>query len=159
MATDILLVSDFEQFKGEASRHGQKNAIDVQSFTFGASRISQYGGHSERRAPAFTTLDVTAAVDTGTARLLSIFSTNEEIPEIALMQFRAGGDDDVVLWKMTMRNALVDSVKFSGGEGASPAICSFSLSYRKVDFEALPQSGAGQQGASVFVAIDLTVAK
>lgn len=158
MATDILLVSDFEQFKGEASRHGQTDAIDVQSFTFGASRTSQYGGHSERRAAAFTTLDVTAAVDTGTARLLSIFSTNAEIPEIALMQFRAGGDDDVVLWKMTMYKALVDSMTFSGGEGTSPAICSFRLSYRSLEFEALPQGGTGQQGASVLVAIDLTAA-
>lgn len=159
MATDILLVSEFEQFKGEANRHGQTNAIDVQSFTFSTSRTSEYGGHSERRAPALTTLDVTAAVDTGTARMLSIFSTNAEIPEIALMQFRAGGDDDVVLWKMTMYKALVDSMTFSGGEGASPAICSFSLSYRKVEFEALPQGGAGQQGASVLVAMDTTAVK
>ena len=64
--------------------------------------------------------------------------------------------EDVELWKLTMHEAVVSSMSFSDGEGANPAICSFSLSYRRGEFEAEPQSATGQAGGAVVAMYDLS---
>jgi len=154
MASDILLVSKNGDFKGEASRHGEDRAIDVHSFSFGVTRVSQ----STSRllgAPAISSVNLVTRFDTGAAQLLALMIYNKEIEEATLIQYRAGGFEVVKLWSLTMKNVLIESMSFSGAGDDLP-LCTFSLIYKKGTVEAMPQSEKGQAIDPMLVDYDVS---
>lgn len=152
MSTDILMVS--KDFKGEAKRHGQDNAIEVQAYSLGASRPP---GGSSRLAPtsAFTTINLTTVMDAGVAQLMAMAIAGFEMKQVDIMQFRAGGSDDVMLWGLTLKKVLVDSFSIAGGGDGLPTV-NIELSYRTVSALYMPQSVTGLAVDPIMFEFDLS---
>lgn len=152
MSTDILMVS--KDFKGEAKRHGQDNAIAVLAYSLGAARPP---GGSSRPAPttAFTTINLTTVMDAGVAQLMAMAVRGIEMKQVDIMQFRAGGDDDVMLWSLTLKEVLVDSFSIAGGGDGLPTV-NIELSFRTISAQYMPQSVAGLAVDPVMFEFDLS---
>jgi type VI protein secretion system component Hcp len=151
--SDVLMVSD--SFKGETNRHGQADAIDVQSVSFGASR-QKSGAARPTAAASFTSIFLTTPFDSGAAELFAIAAVGRIMDEVVVMQFRAGGpSDDTMIWSLTMSDVLVASFNLSGGGDALP-VTSIELSYRKGDLLYMPQNVSGGSVDPILFSFDLS---
>lgn len=151
MSIDVLMVS--ESFTGEASRHGQQDAIELLSYSFSADRAA--GGIARTtQAAAYSSVNVMATLDQGIAELFAMFAGNRQMDEVVIMQFRAGGDDDVLIWSLTMTDVLVESFSFAGSEGLP--VANLTLKYRKGQVLYMPQAAAGLAVDPVIFEFDMT---
>jgi type VI secretion system secreted protein Hcp len=141
--------------KGEASDAKHKDEIEVLAWSWGME-----GNFIQGQAAGRTNvheLKVTKLVDSGTTALMSCLRNNEVINKAVLSVRKAGGQDPVEYFKITVEKAHITSlIAQSGGEDDPARLTEqLSISFGKVSVEYVPQGADGVRRGGMTFETDL----
>ena len=159
MASDYLL--ELDGIKGESSDSKHKEAIEIESFSWGVTQptaSSSTGGGGAGKV-VFQDIHFTTKLSSASPQLFLTCATGEHIKKAVLFLRKAGGDQQEY-YKVTLEDILVSSYQQggSGGDGSVPTD-SFSLDFAKIDLDYSPQRQDGSLGGSFKAGYDLKVNK
>lgn len=137
--------------KGESQDQVHKDEIDVLNWSWGMEGNYLHG----QATPKATVheLKITKRVDRATTALMASLRNNELIKKAVLSVRKAGGQDPVEYFKITMENARITSLMTrSGGEGDSPLLTEdVSIAFDRISVEYKSQGADGlYRAASTF---------
>ena len=141
--------------KGEASDAKHKGEIEVLSWSWGME-----GNYIQGQAAGRTNLHelkLTKLVDSATTALMSCLRNNELIKKAVLSVRKAGGQDPVEYFKITVEKAHITALTAQSGDGDDPARLTeqLSISFGKVNVEYIPQGADGVRRGSMTFETDL----
>ena len=151
-ATDMFL--ELEGIKGESQDEQHKDAIDVHSWSWGASRGS---GDKKSASPSepvsIQNLEFTHSIDSASPKLLERLLTGDSIAS-GKLTLRRSGENPVEYLELCMKG--IDVTSFStGGSGEEDRITeSVTLHFNQFRYEYTPQNEEGQPVASIFTSWD-----
>lgn len=153
MASDYIL--EIEGLKGESKDGKFKEAIDVESFSWGASNPTSfgYGGGGGTGKVSFQDIHFTKKVDKASPELFFRCANGEHLTK-AQLHIRKAGTKQQEFYTLILETLAVSSFQ-SGGHGAGGLTESFSLGFAKLTFEYKEQSDTGQQLSQVKRAWDV----
>jgi type VI secretion system secreted protein Hcp len=125
MASDYLL--ELDGIKGESKDRIHRNAIELESWSFGASNP----GASVDGAN-FSEIKFTKHIDKASPHLILRCATGKHIPK-AVLYGRKSSTDTTDYFKVTMEDVLVSSYQV-GADGGDLATDSLSLNFAKIEF-------------------------
>lgn len=154
MADDIHLRLG-SMIKGEDPTGGYEDWIQIHGWSWGATQSGTthegMGGGSGK--VSVMDLTVTKFVDASTHDLIKHVCNGMHIDEAEIVVTKAGGDNPVIYWRMTMRDLLITSYQTSGSKDGLDRVsetvtfnfASFEVTYTKqeMDGSAGPESAAG----------------
>jgi len=125
------------------------NAIDVMSFSFGASNTAVFGsassgGESRAGRADVSHVNIMKVLDKTTPQLFEHCVTGDYITSVELRYFKPMGTKQEVYFKILMQNALVTSIQLSGSNENPTESVSFAFAKIKVSYN--PESGGKLQG-------------
>jgi len=125
------------------------NAIDILSFSFGASQTSVIGAGSsggEARAGCASISDVSImkVVDKVTPLLFDDCVTGNYLKKVDIIYDKPMGDNQEDYFKIHMEDALITSIQLSGSSENPMESISFSCSKIKVSYN--PEEGGSLKG-------------
>jgi type VI secretion system secreted protein Hcp len=153
-SSDFLLKID--GIDGESEQKGHEKAIDVLSWSWGASNsgsmsVGSGGGTGKVNMQDF---HFVMAFNNASPKLMQQCSTGEHIKKAQLFVRKSGGDPkEYMTW--TFHDLLISSYQTGGHGGGDLPTDQVSFNYSKVELEYKPQDAKGQLGASVFGKFDL----
>lgn len=158
-ASDYFL--KFDKIDGESQDAKYKNAIQVESFSWGVSQAGSFdsgGGGGAGRA-AFQDFHFVMKVNKSSPTLMLACATGQHMAEAKLICRKAGGEQSEYL-TITMKDVMVTSFQ-TGGSGGSDVIPmeQISLGYSKVEFEYKEQAAAGTTTSPIKTGYDLKANK
>lgn len=161
MASDFLL--EIDGIKGESEDQKHKDAIEVQSFSWGASNPGSFavGGGGGSGKANFQDLHFTSRVNKASAILAKACATGQHIKKATLI-VRKAGKDAQEYYTVTLEDVLVSSYQSGGMDHAGTTDLptdQFALNYAKIDFEYKPQKPDGSLGAAMVFKYDLKAGK
>jgi len=154
MADDIHLRLGSE-IKGEDPTSGYEDWIQIHGWDWGATQSGTVheGMGSGSGKVSVNDLTVTKFVDASTHDLVKHVCNGKHIDEAELVVMKAGGDNKVAYWRMTMKDLLISSYQTSGAHDGLERIqetvtlnfASFEVTYtrQEADGSAGPESSAG----------------
>ncbi len=146
MAFDAYLKLD--GIKGEATAKGFEGAIEIHSFSWGASNpVTSSGGHGHGAGKvSISSFNVMKKTDNASATLFANCCAGKHIPKATVHLRKAGGEQSEYL-TYTFGDVMVESVQWSGSSGGddTPAE-SLSLAFSKVEIKYLSQDKTGKLG-------------
>ena len=115
----------------------------------GSPTDSASGSATVRRR--YSALRVVRSSDSSSASLMSAFANNEELTEVEVTTYRAGGDsakDALPMFKIHLENARVKSftLMFGGALPNTGAVEIIEFAFRNILIEAAPQTKTGVRG-------------
>jgi type VI secretion system secreted protein Hcp len=125
------------------------NAIDILSFSFGATQTAVIGAGSsggEARAGRANVQDVTImkVVDKVSPLLFDDCVTGNYLTKVDIVYDKPMGDDQQDYYKIHMENALITSIQHSGSSENPMESISFAFSKIKVSYN--PEEGGALKG-------------
>ncbi len=155
MAFDAYL--KLEGIKGEATAKGFETAIEIYSFSWGASNpVTSSGGSGHGAGKvSISSFNLMKKTDCASPTLFTNCCTGKHIPKASVHMRKAGGKQDEYL-TYTFTDVMVESVQWSGSSGGddTPAE-SLSLAFSKVEIKYLSQDAKGTLGKPVIGSWDL----
>lgn len=155
MATDFLL--EIDGIKGESQDSKHKDAIEVDSFSWG---LSNAGSHASGQGGGagkanFQDIHFTASVGKASANLAQFCATGKHITK-AVLFVRKQGEDQQEYYTLTLEDLLVSSYQSGDAAGGTTVPTDqFSLNFAKIKYEYKPQKKDGSLDAPVTMTWDL----
>jgi type VI secretion system secreted protein Hcp len=146
MASDYLL--EIDGIKGESSDKAFKEAIELDSFSWGASNAGSHsaGGGGGAGKVSFQDLHFTTAVNKSSPNLMLFCATGQHIKK-ATLHVRKQGGDQKEYYTLTLEDLLVSSYQSSGHAG--PPTDQFALNFTKITYAYKPQKPDGSLDSAV----------
>ncbi|MDG0794807.1 type VI secretion system tube protein Hcp [Cohnella ginsengisoli] len=127
----ILLTLD--KISGDSTVEGAKGAIDISSFSFGASNAATSpGGGSDIGKPIYSDFNLTKQMDSASIPLLQSLTAGKAIKNGTIAFYNGQGKKPYLTIKL--ENVYVTSDAYSAGADGSRIGESFSLKAKKVTF-------------------------
>lgn len=155
MATDFFL--EIDGVKGESKDHKFKDAIEIDSFSWGATNSGSFAsGHGGGTGVvSFQDIHFTTKVNKSSPLVLLSCATGKHINKAVLHVRKAGGKQEEY-YTVTMSDVLVSSYQSGDAAGGeSIPTDQFALNFAKIKFEYKPQDEKGAVGAAVEGSWDL----
>lgn len=155
MASDYLL--EIDGIKGESSDAKHKEAIIIDSFSWGATQAGSAAGSSAAAGKVvFQDIHFTTRLSSASPQLFLTCATGQHIKKAVLFVRKAGGDQQEY-FKVTMEDILVSSYQQSAAEAQEDDVPldSFSLNFARLLLEYTPQRADGSADAPVKAGYDL----
>jgi type VI secretion system secreted protein Hcp len=129
-ASDYLL--EIEGIKGESSDTAHPNTIEIESFSWGVSNTSTFGGGGGGGAGKvqFQDFSFTMRASKATPKLILACATGQHIKEAKLFVRKSGGDgrrDEYYV--ITLTDVLVSSFQQSGSSGGGDSLPMEQISF------------------------------
>lgn len=158
MATDFLLV--LEGIKGESSDSKLKDAIEIESFSWGCSNSGSHssGGGGGAGKVTFQDLHFTTHVNKSSPLLMLACASGQHIKK-AVLHVRKQGGDQQEYYTITLEDLLVSTYVAGGSEGNGVPSDQFSLNFTKIKFEYKPQKPDGSLDSAQTAGWDVKVNK
>lgn len=159
MPSDYLL--EIDGIKGESQDGKHKEAIEVESFSFGATNDGSFssGGGGGSGKVSFQDIHFTTAVNKASP-LLMLYCANGKHIKKATLFIRKAGEKQLDFMKVTLSDILVSSYQSGGAEGSkSLPVDQFALNFAKIQFEYAPQKADGSLEGPVTGGWDLKKAE
>ncbi len=157
--TDFFL--KIEGVKGESADDKHKEAIDLQSWSWGASNSGGHatGGGGGTGKVAMQDFHFTMEASKASAPLMLACASGEHFKKAELI-IRKAGKDQKEYYKFTFSDCMVSSFQTggSGGSGLIP-IEQVSLNFTKIEMEYKPQKADGTLDAPIKSGWDLKANK
>jgi type VI secretion system secreted protein Hcp len=147
----------FDGIDGESHDAAQRGAIDVLSWSWGASNPGSHagGGGGGAGKVIMTDVTVTKELDKSSPRLMLACARGELIREAVLI-CRDSGDEAVEYLKITFSDILVSSYSVSGsGDGDARPTESISFNFTRIEIEYVPVDAKGTPQEPVRASWDL----
>jgi type VI secretion system secreted protein Hcp len=159
-ATDFFLV--IPEIKGESgdSVFKDKDAMDIQSFSWGLSNAGSMavtGGGGQGRS-SFQDIHFTKDVDKASPSLALKCVTGEPMAKATLHIRKAGGEQKEY-YTVTLEDVMVSSYQGGGSAGNPILIDQFSLNFAKIHWEYKTQNDKGAMVAGGEMKYDLKARK
>jgi type VI secretion system secreted protein Hcp len=155
---DFLLEIKGPDLKGESQDDQFKDSIEISSWSWGGTNVSQHGfGSGGGTGKAHIgDLQLQKFVDKTTPTLFAKMMSGEHFQEAILHVRKTAGEKPIEYLKITMKKVTVTSQQI-GGQGAGNNLIheSFSLGYEEVKTEYTVQNPDGTKGATVQAAWNL----
>ena len=152
-ASDYLLVLD--GVEGESVDPKYRGAIEVQSFSWGASNPSTVGGGGTGKVQ-FQDFHFTKSLDKASPLLALRCASGEHIKSATLIVRRTTATGEpLVYYTITLTDLLVSSVSSGSGAGSSGPAETLSLNFSKIEWSYVPVSADGLPQAPVQAGWDL----
>lgn len=140
----------------------RKKAIDILSFSFGASQTATYGsGASGMEAKAgradFSNLTIMKVLDKTSPLLFDHCATGDIVKKIELFYDKPVKDKQEDYFKITLEDALITSVQLSGSSENPTESVSFA--FQKIEVAYAAENEDGSLGAFVPKGFDLATLK
>lgn len=163
MAFDTYIVFPKGEIKGEATPTGLKDALEIYSFSFGASNPitvgTQSGGASAGKV-SISSFNVMKKTDASSAQMFlnCCNGTHVEAMEVHCRKATGtGGQQDFLVYKFSP--VFIESIQWSGSSGGDDTPTeSVSFAFGKVEVTYKKQDAKGQLSAAGDVSWDLTKA-
>jgi type VI secretion system secreted protein Hcp len=154
MAFDSFLKLD--GIKGEATADKFKDAIDIYSFSWGASNpISHQGPGLGAGKVSISSFNIMKKTDSSSTSLFQACCNGTHIKKGSLHMRKAGGEQ-VEFLKYEFEGMMVESVQWSGSSGGDDTPTeSVSLAFSKVSITYTAQDKEGKAGTPVVASWDL----
>lgn len=138
------------------------NAIDILSFSFGASQTATYqSGSSGKEATAgradVSNVTVMKVLDKTSPALFDHCVTGNILPTVTLLYDKPVGDSQQDYFKIEMTDALITSVQLSGSQ--ENPVESVSFAFQKVVVAYNPQADDGTLAGFIPKGFDMTTLK
>jgi type VI secretion system secreted protein Hcp len=141
----MAIFAKFDKIKGSATEAEHKDQIEIQSFSWGASRsMLMQGSRRESSHPTTTEVHITKHQDVSSNKLLMDLykgTANNKV-EIAFTTMVAGKPEQYLLLKL--ENTAVSSYQLADSDGGSRAMESISLSFTKFSVTTKSIDSAGK---------------
>ena len=151
-AVDYFLKID--GIDGESTDEQHKGAVNVESFSWGASQAGSFatGGGGGAGKVQFQDFHFTANTSKASPKLFLACATGEHIKKAQLFCRKAGGASanggGFEFLKLTLEDVLVSSFNQSGNNGDFPKE-SVSFVFGKIEVQYIPQKSDGTADAAV----------
>ncbi len=161
MPSDYLLVIDGVQGESQDSKH--KGAIEIESFSWGATNSGSfyYGSGGGTGKVSFQDFHFTMKVNKASPNLMVACATGKHLKKVVLYARKstgAGGQQEYVT--ITMEDALVSSYSVGGHNGGdSIPMDQISLNFAKIEYVYKPQDETGKLGADITGKYDIRAQK
>jgi type VI secretion system secreted protein Hcp len=155
VASDYLL--KIEGIKGESNDAKLKEAIEIESFSWGATQTGSFasGGGGGAGKVNFQDIHFTTQVNAASPALAAKCASGEHI-KLAELTVRKAGKEQQDYYKVKLGDVLVSSYQSGGANGASSVPTDqFSLNFAKIEFVYKAQKPDGTLGAAVEFGWDL----
>jgi type VI secretion system secreted protein Hcp len=134
-------------------------AIDILSFSFGASNTSTYGaGASGKEAKAgrvdFSNLTIMKVLDATSSILSQHCWSGDIIPKVILLYDKPVGNAQADYFRIYLQDALITSIQQSGSN--ENPVESVSFAFQKVEVAYKPENDDGTLGGAVPKGFDLS---
>ena len=140
-ASDMFLRID--GVEGESSDERNKGAIDVLSWSWGASNTSGVGGGGTGKV-SVQDLSFTKRLDKSSPQLYLRCANGKHFASAQLVLRRTGADGSSIdYYKVTLTDVLVTSVSAGGSTGDDRPMETISLNYTKIEWEYIPVGADG----------------
>jgi type VI secretion system secreted protein Hcp len=149
VASDYLLKID--GIKGESTDAKHKDAIEIESFSWGATQPGTFssGGGGGAGKVSFQDIHFTTRVSVASPNLMIACATGQHIKE-AVLTVRKAGKEAQEYYSIKLTDNLVSSFQSGGAEGSNALpVDQFSLNFSKIEFEYKSQKPDGSLGAPV----------
>jgi type VI secretion system secreted protein Hcp len=163
MAFDAFLkIEGGPAVKGEATADGMKDAIDIYSFSWGASNpsaLGQGGGMAAGKA-SLSSFNVMKKTDLASGPLFQACCAGQHFDKLTVTLRKAGGDKPVAYLIYEFGEVLVDSIQWSGSAGGDDVPTeSVSFAFSKVKITYSSQSAKGGQASTTGGSWDMRTGK
>jgi len=146
--------------KGEATADKFKEAIDIFSFSWGASNpVSQTGSGFGAGKVSVSSFNVMKKTDSASAPLFNACCNGTHIPKCTVHLRKAGGKQNEYLL-YSFGDVMVESIQWSGSSGGDDTPTeSLSLAFHKVEIKYSPQDDKGGATGGIVGSWDLKAVK
>lgn len=154
MAYDAFIKLD--GIKGEATADKFQGAIDIYSFSWGASNpVSHQGSGFGAGKVSVSSFNIMKKTDSASAPLFNACCTGTHIPKASVHLRKAGGKQNEFLL-YNFGDVMVESIQWSGSSGGDDTPTeSVSLAFHKVEIKYMPQDDKGGAGGGIVASWDL----
>lgn len=141
-ASDYFLMLD--GIKGESLDKTHRDAIEIQSFSFGVSNSGTLvsGGGGGAGKATFSDISFLKNLDKASPLLYLHCAQGKHIPTATLF-VRKAGERPLEYFVVKLTDVIVTSVQTSGSSGGGAPTESFSLNFRTIEFTYTPQKADG----------------
>jgi type VI secretion system secreted protein Hcp len=160
MAFDTYITFPKGEIKGEATAAGLKDAIEIYSFSFGASNPVTIGTHSGGASSgkvSISSFNVMKKTDSASAALFLNCCKGTHVSSMEVVCRKAtgeGGQQEFLKYVFT--EVFIDSIQWSGSSGGDDTPTeSVSFAFGKVEVTYKKQDAKGQLSAAGDVSWDL----
>lgn len=152
MAFDAYL--SFEpKVEGESTREGFAGAIEIYSFSFGASNPSTIGTGSAGAGAgkaSLSSMNIMKMTDTSSAPLFQACCMGTHYDKAKVVLHKAAGDTPLDYLVYEFEHVYIDSIQWSGSSGGDDRPTeSLSMSFGKVTITYTPQDAKGNKGKPI----------
>lgn len=150
MAVDMFLKIEGADIKGEAQDAKHKDEIDVLAWSWGASQsgTTHMGKGSGGGKANVQDLSFTKYIDSASNLLLQRVFDGDHIKKATLVVRKAGGENPVEYFTVTMSDVIVSSVSTGGSGGEDRLTENVTLNFGEVHVAYLPQKEDGTPEAA-----------
>ena len=154
---DYFLILDGVKGESKDSKFGSKNAMDIESWSWGASNTGTHGSGGGGGAGKVSMQDFhfVKRVDKGSATLL-LFCSNGTHVKTGSLTCRKAGKEQQEFLTFKFSDGLVTSYQTGGSSGDVIPSDSFALNFGKIEWEYKPQKADGSLDSSVKAGWDLS---
>jgi len=140
--------------KGESTRKGREGLIDLDSWSWGMQRPTEYGGLNAGGqavgAVVLKVLSFTKLVDGASCAMMSMLNGNEIITSCELSCYKSGPNSIAMLYfKITLSNARFINFDVENGSKDIASRETWSLGFEKIRCDYTVQADDGQKRGSM----------
>lgn len=149
MAVDIFL--KLGDIKGDSTDKTHSDCIDVLSWSWGASQSGTMHMGTGGGAGKVSVQDMsfTKYTDKATAPIVAACCKGTHIDKSIMTVRKAGGDNPLEYYKITMENAIISSYSTGGSGGDDRFTEHITLNFEKFHIEFQPQNAKGGKEGGV----------
>jgi type VI secretion system secreted protein Hcp len=154
MAVDMFI--KIGDIKGEAQDQKHKGAIDVQSWSWGATNngSAHHGGGAGTGKVHVHDFSFTKWMDKASPHILLACCNGKHFPQ-ACLTIRKAGEKPVEYCKIKLEYVLITSVSHGGSGADDRTTEQVTLNFAKVEFEYTPQEDSGKPGTAIPMSWDI----
>ena len=159
MASDYLLVID--GIKGESPDAKIKDAIELQTFSFGVENGGSHsgGGGGGAGKASFADMECVCEVNSASSKLMLACATGEHIKKAVLHVRKQGKSEQQPYLVVTLSDLLISSYSNSGGGDPVIPVDTFNINFSKIEFEYKKQKDDGSMDAAIKTGYDIKANK
>jgi type VI secretion system secreted protein Hcp len=142
--------------KGEATAKKFEDAIDIYSFSWGASNpVSHTGSGFGAGKVSVSSFNIMKKTDKASSPLFNACCSGQHIPKASVHLRKAGGEQNEFL-VYNFGDVMVESIQWSGSSGGDDTPTeSVSLAFGKVEIKYMPQDMKGSAAGGIIGSWDL----